>query len=236
LKLGNHWDSFLSNCNSQAQGVVERAHYGLQEALIRLCGKHIQEWPQKLHYGLWSQRVTTRKSTGHTPFYMVYGVEPVFPFDIEEGTFLASMDNWVDTTTLLAIRSRQLEKRQSDLQHMQELVWQYRRKLGGLFAEKNAKTIKEYNFTPGKLVLVRNSKEDTGLKNKYKPRYFGPFVVVRHLKSGAYILAEMDGTVSKLRFAAKRVIPYFLRSHIKLPLANAILNQVDPRISEEEKF
>jgi hypothetical protein len=33
-------------------------------------------------------------------------------------------------------------------------------------------------------------------------------VIVRQTTHGAYILTEMDGAVSKLRFAAFRVIPY----------------------------
>jgi hypothetical protein len=33
-------------------------------------------------------------------------------------------------------------------------------------------------------------------------------VIVRQTSHGAYIPAELDGAVSKLRFAAFRVIPY----------------------------
>ena len=39
-------------------------------------------------------------------------------------------------------------------------------------------------------------------------------VVVRQMKGGSYILSELDGSVSKLRFAAFRVIPYHARKHI----------------------
>jgi hypothetical protein len=31
------------------------------------------------------------------------------------------------------------------------------------------------------------------------------------MKGGSYMLAELDGAISKLRFAAFRVIPYYLR-------------------------
>jgi hypothetical protein len=43
-------------------------------------------------------------------------------------------------------------------------------------------------------------------------------VIVRQTTHGAYILAEMDGAVSKLRFAAFRVIPYHAQWRINLDL------------------
>jgi len=33
-------------------------------------------------------------------------------------------------------------------------------------------------------------------------------VVVRRLKGGSYVLAEMDGSLSKLRFTSFRLVPY----------------------------
>ncbi len=33
-------------------------------------------------------------------------------------------------------------------------------------------------------------------------------VVVRHMQNGSYRLAELDGTISNLRFTAFRLVPY----------------------------
>jgi hypothetical protein len=43
-------------------------------------------------------------------------------------------------------------------------------------------------------------------------------VIVHQTTHGAYILAEMDGTVSKLRFAAFHVIPYHARWRMNIDL------------------
>jgi transposase InsO family protein len=224
----------ISPYNSQAQGIIERAHYGLREALIRTCGKRIQDWPLTLPYCLWAQRITTKKGIGYSPYYMAFGVEPTFPFDITEATYLApNFGQLVDTPTLIAIRARQLEKRSGDLQQMKEQLWKRRRIIAGDFEVRNKSTIRNFEFEPGSLVLVRNSAEDTGLKNKYRPRYLGPYVVARRNQGGAYMLSEMDGTLSALRFAAKRLIPYHLRSLIELPHPNEALDRVNDRIPEE---
>jgi hypothetical protein len=43
-------------------------------------------------------------------------------------------------------------------------------------------------------------------------------VIVRQMTHGAYILPEMDGAVSKLRFAAFHVIPYHARRRMNIDL------------------
>jgi hypothetical protein len=43
-------------------------------------------------------------------------------------------------------------------------------------------------------------------------------VIVRQTTHGAYILTEMDGAISKLRFAAFCVIPYHARRRMNIDL------------------
>ena len=79
------------------------------------------------------------------------------------------------------------------------------------FKKQYEHTIRDYNFAPGALVLVRNSQIELELNRKSKPRYLGPMVVIRRTRRGAYILAEPTGAISALRYAAFRVIPYHAR-------------------------
>ena len=51
----------------------------LIEPLERLAGCWLDELPAVL----WSLRMTPNKSTGFTPFFLVYGAEAVIPTDIE---------------------------------------------------------------------------------------------------------------------------------------------------------
>ena len=41
-----------------------------------------RNWDSKLKYALWADRVTTKKSTGNSPFKLVYGTEVVFPIQL----------------------------------------------------------------------------------------------------------------------------------------------------------
>jgi len=41
-----------------------------------------KNWDSKLKYALWADRVTINKSTGNSPFKMVYGTEAIFPIQL----------------------------------------------------------------------------------------------------------------------------------------------------------
>ncbi|XP_006463140.1 hypothetical protein AGABI2DRAFT_45986, partial [Agaricus bisporus var. bisporus H97] len=60
----------------------------------------------------------------------------------------------------------------------------------------------------GSLALVRNSRRDKDLGSKTAPQYCGPMILLRRTKGGSYVLSELDGSISKLRFAAFRLVPY----------------------------
>jgi uncharacterized protein (DUF1919 family) len=62
-------------------------------------------------------------------------------------------------------------------------------------------------FKPGDLVLVCNTAIEKALNRKMCPRYTGPLVVMSRNCGGAYILCELDGTLSHSPFAAFRVLP-----------------------------
>ena len=90
------------------------------------------------------------------------------------------------------------------------------------FEEKYRHTIKDFNFQPGDLVLVRNSKIETEASRKAKPRYTGPMAVVRKTIGGSYVLAELDGALSALRYAAFRLVPYHARTKLSVPITRIV--------------
>ena len=102
----------ISAYNSKANGVVERSHAIIRESIVKACKGQISQWPGKVHIAFFADKITITRSTGFSPFFLLYGVEPVLPLDLFEATFLVQgfTDN-MSTEDLLALRIRQLEKR-----------------------------------------------------------------------------------------------------------------------------
>ena len=111
-----------------------------------------------------------------------------------------------------------LQKRPQDLERVRSMVlkarWDSVRQLEKSMKDK----IRDFDFKPGTLVLVRNSRADKTMSDKTKPRYLGPMIVVRRTRGGSYILGELDGSLSKLRYAAFRIIPYLPRDICSIPV------------------
>ena len=101
----------ISAYNSHANGIVEHQHRTIQESIIKACEGNISKCPTVAPHAFWADRAMTHRSTGHTPFYMAHGIEPILPFNITLATFLVpDIPPKLDTVDLIAIRMRQLQK------------------------------------------------------------------------------------------------------------------------------
>jgi len=213
----------ISGYNSQANGLVERKHFDARESIMKAADNDPSKWPSVVHSVFWAERVTVKRSTGMSPYYMVHGVEPVMPFDLAEATYLVPpMQPTMSTTDLIAICARQLQKRPEDLLQIAERVKAARYNSIKEFENKYGNTIQRYNFMPGDLVLMRNSRIEKELNKKTKPRYLGPLVVIKRHTGGSYVLAELDGSISILRCAEFRVIPYHPRQKYRYNISQIV--------------
>ena len=227
----------ISPYNSQANGVVERGHFNIREALVKCCKKKISEWPDKVPQTLFAENITTSRVTGFSPFYLLHGVHPVLPFDLTEATFMVEgFHADMNPIDFLALRIQQLERRPEDLQHAAHTLKKARFKSKDQFEKKFHLHLHQKSFKPGDLVLIRNTRIEKELNRKTKPRYLGPFVVDHQTKGGSYVLREMTGTLSRRGIAAFRLVPYISRNSTILPslAEHHDLNESSPEQSFSE--
>ena len=217
----------ISPFNSAANGPVERRHLDVREAIMKTCEGDESRWSSVTHTVFWAERVTTHRALGYSSYYIAHGVEPLFPFDLAEATYMVPPQDVMSTTELIALRARQLQKREADLEMIKLRVLKSRYESIRQFEKQFRNTITDLVFDEGALVLVRNSKIESALDRKTKQRWFGPMIVIRRTKGGSYILVELDGSVSRLRYAAFRVAPYHPRSYITRPLHTTIEHNDD---------
>ncbi|KIJ21293.1 hypothetical protein PAXINDRAFT_64763 [Paxillus involutus ATCC 200175] len=149
----------ISPYNSQANRIVEHHYYDVHKALIKSCDREELHWYKSAPSVFWAEHVTLHKATGLSPYFMAHGIEPLFPFDLAQATFLVPPpeSNSLDTTALITFRTCQLQKRGEDINSIHEKVLKSRFQSIKQFEQTFKNHIKDYNFAPGSLVLVQNT-------------------------------------------------------------------------------
>jgi hypothetical protein len=204
----------ISSYNSKANGVVERGHFNIRESILKSCDTNIFQWPDKVAPAFFADRVTVSQTTGWSPYYLLHGVHPVLPLDLFEHTFLVTgFRDGLSSSDLLALRIRQLEKREEDLSTAARKLEESRFRSKEQFERRYQKRLTRNIYQKGDLVLERNNTIETWHNRKYFPRYLGPFVVDRRTKGGSYVLRELNGTVWRKGTAAFRLLPFIDRDH-----------------------
>ena len=74
----------------QTNGQVEHANgmilQGLKPRIFNKLNKFGRRWLTELPSVNWSLRMTPRRATGFSPFFLVYGAEAILPTDLEYGS------------------------------------------------------------------------------------------------------------------------------------------------------
>lgn len=225
----------ISGYNSRANGIVERLHFDVRQALFKAVDGDESKWSQAVHSVFWADRVTFRRRMGCSPYFATTGTHPILPMDIAEANYLLPPpESILSTTDLIARRAIALQKRQVQLEQLHSRVYAARVAAARRFEKEHATTIRDFNFKKGDLVLMRNTQVEMSLNRKMRPRYLGPLVVISRNRGGAYILAELNGTLYHAPVAAFRLIPFFARTSIPLPPLDEFIDVSSTRLKEME--
>jgi hypothetical protein len=138
-------------------------------------------WLDELPSVLWSLRTTPNRSTGYTPFFLVYGAEAVLPTDVIHDA----------PRVVLYIEEEAKEARENDVDLLEEAreitlsrTAVYQQNLRRYHAQK----VNPRRFQEGDLVL--RLKQGTEGRHKLTPPWEGPFIVSRALHNDAYYLID----------------------------------------------
>ena len=208
----------ISPYNSQANGVVERGHFNIREALVKLCQGNLSQWPLMVSAACYADRITTRRATGFSPFYMLHGLHPTMPCDLADATFMVSgFKPGMTDEELIAARTRQLLRMPQDIERARQILKKSRIRSKEAYETKFAKRLQREDHEPGTLVLIRNNliENSVSIQRKTRNRYMGPYRVKRRTQGGSYVLEEMNGNTLRHTTAAFRLVPYIKRKDLK---------------------
>jgi hypothetical protein len=140
------------------------------------------KWPDELIKVVWSHNTTISRSTGFTPFKLLFGDVAITPEVAKAGSIriVASAEDEVDYSMAKdAIEGIRLQAVENINKYQAETIkWRDRK-------------VQLKNIKPGHLVLRRVANPDT--VGKLQLKWEGPFLVVFSARPGSYRLKDMDG-------------------------------------------
>jgi hypothetical protein len=210
----------ISPYNPAANGMIERGHRTWINSIWKLCGSKKEKWSHWFYPALWADRVTTRRATGFSPYYLLYGRPHLFPFNLENKTWYTVDWHGITTTEqLLAVRALQIRQLHMDRQKAASKNMQTRIQAANDYANRNARRLISGKFGKGELVLVA-LKGPGIVRGSGQPKsadtWAGPFEVAKRYHSGSYQLKELDGTILKGSVPTSHLKPFYTKNAPKL--------------------
>src|SRR5947207_14574730 len=80
----------------QTNGMVERFNRTLGESIAKLSQDGEKEWDQYVDATLFAYRTKTHKTTGYSPFYLIYGRQTTLPVELKIPSGRTENDNVED--------------------------------------------------------------------------------------------------------------------------------------------
>jgi hypothetical protein len=205
----------ISPHNPAANGMIERGHRTWINSIWKLCGSRKHKWSKWVYPALWADRVTTRRATGYSPYYLLYGKPHLFPFNVQDKIwFTVNWHNVDSTEDLLAIRALQIHKMHVNRSHAVTTNRNQRVAAAEHHAIRNARRLISGIYRPGEFVIVA-LKGPGIVRGQNMPKsndtWAGPFKIVRRFKSGSYEVSELDGARIKGSIPAAHLKPFYTR-------------------------
>jgi ribonuclease HI len=173
---------FASVRHPESNGLVERANGIIMTGIMKLIFNQPRgKWPDELIKVVWSHNTTISRSTGFTPFKLLFGDEAITPEEAKAGSIrtMASTEDEADCSvakdTIEGIRLQAVEN--INKYQAETIKWRDRK-------------VRLKNIKPRHLVLRRVANPDT--VGKLQLKWEGPFLVVSSSRSGSYRLKDMD--------------------------------------------
>jgi hypothetical protein len=173
---------FASVRHPESNRLVERANGIIMTGIIKLIFNQPRgKWPDEFIKVVWSHNTTISRSTGFTPFKLLFGDEVITLGEAKAGSIrtAASAEDEADYHVAKDnIEGTRLQAVENINKYQAETIKWHDRK------------VRLKNIKPGHLVLRRVANPDT--IGKLQLKWEGHFLVVSSLRPGYYRLKDMD--------------------------------------------
>ncbi|KAL7583941.1 hypothetical protein Lser_V15G45461 [Lactuca serriola] len=193
--------NFSSAYHPQTDGqteVVNRSHGNLLRCLV---GDHPKGWDHKLSQAKFAHNHATNRSTGFSPFQVVYSVQPRGPLDLipfpsttqDEGRAVTFVEGLIDT-------HKAVYNNLTTSNNKYKLV-----------ADKKRRHV-EFEVRDFVWAILTKERFSTGDYNKLKSKKIGPVEIIEKINPNAYRLQLQSHIRTTNVFNVKHLIPFLVDS------------------------
>jgi hypothetical protein len=167
----------------ESNGLVERANGIIITGIMKsLFNQPRGKWPDELIKVVWNHNTSVSRSTGFTPFKLLFGDEAITPEEARRGS-IRTLALAEDEENYKIAKDTIEETRLQALDHINKyqaetIKWRDRK-------------VKLKNIKPGHLVLRRVANPDT--VGKLQLKWEGPLLLISLSSPGSYRLKDLNG-------------------------------------------
>jgi transposase InsO family protein len=180
----------------RTNGVAERYNAVIGKMIAKYSHKNRATWDLYVNTCLLASRIRLHKSTGFSPFYLVYGCKVKIPGDPTVPIIMKELDEYDSVGTRLNEINQIQEHRKLALNSLE----QQRNYMKSNF-DKNLPD-KKYILKEGDFVLVRNE-----APKKLQTRWFGPVRILHIFPNGLYEVVTLKNEKWPYRIHHDRLKP-----------------------------
>jgi ''chromo'' (CHRromatin Organisation MOdifier) domain./Reverse transcriptase (RNA-dependent DNA polymerase)./Integrase core domain. len=173
--------SLTSGYHPQADGQAERNIGTLTRTISKMIESNHRNWDVVLPYALWAYRTAVHAVTKETPYFLVYGREPINPADLRIRQWMSENAKPEEYTISVAQR----------LIDAQERVIEEINKVKAYDKNRFDKGRKDSTYTKGDIVWLEQEKAPGDQTKKFMAKYIGPYSITKVITGGHDLNVEV---------------------------------------------
>jgi len=158
----------------QTNGLVERLNHTLAMMLSMYVRPQHDDWDKSLHYVTFAYNTAQQSSIGCSPFFALYGREPLLPLDLTLGLEKKQRDQRLS-------HEEAVDKLLQDLQEARSWVRAHTPQVHARQKARHDARHAAANYAIGDLVMLYTPFRKVGRATKLLHRYTGPYRVLRKM-------------------------------------------------------
>ncbi|XP_068225915.1 uncharacterized protein [Palaemon carinicauda] len=215
--------NLASSYHPESQGILERFHSTLKNALTKYCLDHVEEWDKDLPLLLFALRSAPSESLGFSPFQMVYGHNVRGPLDLLREHWEGGSGKMNSLDYILSFK----EKLRSIWQWAQNNLSTSQAKMKTHYDRKS----QVRNFEAGEQVLVL-----LPMPGQFRAQFVGPAVVKKKLNDVDY-LVEIPGRRKKCQLCHINIMKkYFSRANTVKSVSAVVPKECNGQEVESKEY